>query len=740
MNPFDRSAHASVPSSSGALGMDDFDLREYLLVLRRRWLPVFLVAVAVFVFMANRTLKERKMYEATSKLVVTTKNGARAVGASSQYASTLQDVRQARDVETQLELINSPDLIEDAYARIPRKTQIAGFGTTTPPGGAYTAAAKPDTDVITITGRAFTPSGAAAIANAVAEAYLDEDLKRNSQATRQARKYVESEMTRIGSDLAKASEKLADFKRQTGLVAAASQSGDLAKVHDDLRNALDTARGEALASHQRLKLIRRQIADTAPEIANATTIAENPQFGAVRTQLIALEAKAIEMGQEYTPTSPEMTQLNDQIKDVKERIQFISRTVVSARSMQLNPLRQKLLTDYADTQAADIVAGVHVQALSSQLGRLEGELKGYPDQERRLGELQQRADVLSRTYGMLSDRYYSLLIDERSSLSSGIIAARATPPGAPSSPQVAKNLTTALFLALILGFATGFLLEKLDTKAHSPIDVEKLYGLASLALIPEATSTEGAGERLVIGRASPNHAFTEGFRLLRNNIGFLSPDDPIRVVGVTSAAMGEGKSTTSVNLAIAMGMDGKRVLLIDADLRRPTIQKWMGLSNEIGFSSVVRGLTPLVEAIHTTEYEGVSCLTSGPVPPDPTEFLNSERSHELLRQAKGLYDMVVVDAPPCTGLSDTQIISTMVDGMLVVAALDKTPKPLMTAAIRLLRQANANVLGLVINRMKENSGGYGYYSYYGYGYSYDQDSPGSNGRRKSVRRREKVRS
>jgi capsular exopolysaccharide synthesis family protein len=271
----------------------------------------------------------------------------------------------------------------------------------------------------------------------------------------------------------------------------------------------------------------------------------------------------------------------------------------------------------------------------------------------------------------------------------------------------------------------GLFREKLDTKAHTPEDVEQAFGLTTLALIPEAKVLDSSrpGERITMGNAKPGHAFSEGFRLLRNNIGFSSLDRPIRVIGVTSAMAGEGKSTISMNLAIAMAKDGKRVLLVDADLRRPTIHEWVRVENSVGLSSVVRGAVPLSEAIFETEY-GISCLLSGPLPPEPAEFLNSGRCYETIRQASEQFDVVILDAPPCIGLSDTQVISHLVDGVIIVAALEMAPKPLMVGSIRMLRQANANVLGLVINRVRaQNSTKYGYLgldSYYDPGRSTDR--------------------
>jgi capsular exopolysaccharide synthesis family protein len=205
---------------------------------------------------------------------------------------------------------------------------------------------------------------------------------------------------------------------------------------------------------------------------------------------------------------------------------------------------------------------------------------------------------------------------------------------------------------------------------------------------------------------------------LRNNIAFTSPDQPKRIFAVTSSTKGEGKSTIAANLAIALGLDGKRVIVLDADLRRPSVHKTLHLTRDIGFTNVVVGTAQLEQAIQTTTFENVWAVTSGPIPPRPSEFLNSQHARDVVTQLAAMYDVVIVDSPPCTGLSDFQVIGTFVDGVLLVGSVDRTIRGNLLAALRMLRQMHAPVLGLVINRLTKRWSPYGSYSYYYYYYSY----------------------
>jgi len=203
----------------------------------------------------------------------------------------------------------------------------------------------------------------------------------------------------------------------------------------------------------------------------------------------------------------------------------------------------------------------------------------------------------------------------------------------------------------------------------------------------------------------------------------------LRVLAVTSPGHHEGKSMISVNLAVAMAMEGKRVLLIDADMRCPSLHRLMGVSSDVGLSSVLTGTARLEKAVFRTKTHNVFCLPSGPIPPNPTELLNSKTCRELFRAVADVFDVVLVDCPPAAGLSDVQVISGLVDGMLLVASMNQTLRPCLDIAIRTLVQARAPLVGLVLNRIDTSRGSPGYYYYYANSYEYGNTVEG--GRRQA---------
>ncbi|HEY0867686.1 MAG TPA: polysaccharide biosynthesis tyrosine autokinase [Fimbriimonas sp.] len=691
---------------------EEVDVRAYLAVVRRRWKAILVVFLAVFGSLAGMTLSKRKVYEATTKVIIS--EATRSVADDTALAGLTGG---NRTVGTEIEVLNSSDLIESAFARMPEEQRRSGFGEQGPPGWSFEITNKKDTNVIYVKGRAWNPESAAAFANHIAETYLDRDLNESSRAARQAREFVSREMDQAQRELSKASLALAVFQRHTGLMSGHEQAGQVASASISLEDQVADAQSAVSTSDLQLRYLQARMRETAPTIRFEATETENPQFALVQNKLMELENRLYELSQEYAPGSRQIRQVTGQIEAQKRRLANMSRTLVTRQTEQHNPLADRLLESYSAAKSDQIAAQQRLAALQSQLQERTTDLKGIPMQVRQLSQLQQRVDVLNRTFNMLSDKYYNLRIEERSRLAGAVIAARAKVPGGPASPRVPVELLRAFVLACGLAAAAALLLERMDTKVHRPDEVERATGVPTLAMLPVSTSADD-DLRLRLGHTDPSHAFVEAFRLLRNNLLFSMPDEPLRAIAVTSSVAGEGKSTTSVNLAKAFAMDGKRVLLIDLDLRRPSVHSWHRSPNLIGFTNLVRGDATLEEAVRGSE-DGYDVLTTGPLPPDPTEFMNAERSRGAMAELKSRYDIVVVDSPPCYGLSDMQVIGLMVDGVVLVTALDRVQKPLLSASERMLRQAGVRLLGTIVNHAGRGSGYYGYYGRYGDAYAHD---------------------
>jgi succinoglycan biosynthesis transport protein ExoP len=305
---------------------------------------------------------------------------------------------------------------------------------------------------------------------------------------------------------------------------------------------------------------------------------------------------------------------------------------------------------------------------------------------------------------------------------------------------VALNLGLALALGLCCAVGVAFLLEHLDNTLKSAADVERFLRLPALAMIPAAESVNGHrrgvyalasrskrlgngdGESLQkpegwvrIDQAGPKtSALSEAFRSLRTSVLLSSAERPPRSLLVTSAQPSEGKTTVSFNLSISLTQLGRRVLLIDADLRRPNIHRALGIRGAQGVVSYLTGQQDWPAVVIPTSVNGLEVIPCGPVPPNPAELLSSDRMRELIRQATAEYDTVVLDSPPLLNVADGRVLATQVEGVVLVVKGNATPRELAQRAQGYARDVGANIIGVVLNNIDVRQGDYYYYRYHQY--------------------------
>src|SRR3954464_8582801 len=307
-------------------------------------------------------------------------------------------------------------------------------------------------------------------------------------------------------------------------------------------------------------------------------------------------------------------------------------------------------------------------------------------------------------------------------------------PGSPSSPQTKRNVIFAALFGIIMGCGLAVLLERLDRRLKDPKQVSDVYGRSVIGAVPESREiarAEQSFEELPTNEAEP-------MRMLRANLRYFNVEREVHSVHVTSAAPGEGKSTVAKHLASAAASTGERVLLLEADLRRPTLKTRMQLTGDVGLSQVLAGTRSLRSAIEQVEVTSsggerrtLSVLASGPIPPNPTDLIESDRMRQVLGAVSEKYDLVVIDTPPTSVVSDAIPLVKSVDGVLVVARLGRTTRDSSTHLRDQLNNLGAYVLGVVVNSVtRQSASGYAYGYGYGYGYSAEYTAQKKKDKRK----------
>ncbi|MBC8255466.1 MAG: polysaccharide biosynthesis tyrosine autokinase [Ardenticatenia bacterium] len=384
------------------------------------------------------------------------------------------------------------------------------------------------------------------------------------------------------------------------------------------------------------------------------------------------------------------------------------------------------------------------ESLARELSRLQADIEtaqarieaiGEPASaadQAELGRLQTGLTQHRSSYAMLLSSYEEIRLTEARAMDNVVVFQEAVVSKNPVRPHTMRDTLLAAVVGAMLAVGTAFLIEYLDDTVKSPEDVTRVLGLSTLGAIAHMR-LDGRANRIeeqLVTAASPKSPISEAFRTLRTNIKFSSVDKPIRRLLVTSPSPTDGKSITAANLATVMAQAGQSVVLVDADLRRPVLHKIFQLPNNVGLTtSLLTGSNPGPNdcLLSPPEMENLQVLTSGPLPPNPSELLGSQRMGQLIEHLEQQADLLIFDSPPTLAVTDAAVLAKQVDGVLLVIDAGTTREEVARRAIGELSKVGAPVLGVVLNKVPvRRGGGYGYY-YYHYYYS---DSEGDQKERR----------
>ena len=367
-------------------------------------------------------------------------------------------------------------------------------------------------------------------------------------------------------------------------------------------------------------------------------------------------------------------------------------------------VRESIRAEYTGALSAE-------QALRQQVRTLQGATLAEQDLSVRYNTLAREADTNRSLYEGLLQRYRELNAAAGISASNIAIIDQADPPLSPSSPNLIYNLIIGCVLGLGMAGGLVFLRDQMDDRIRVPEDVEAKVGVPLLGVIPLETDVGP-----VSALDDPRSPVTEAYNSLRGSLFYSTPDGLPGVLLVTSAQASEGKTTSSLAVARSMALAGKRTLLIDADLRRPSVHRLTGTDNTRGLTTLLTSREPASGVILLSAHANLSLMVSGPVPPSPTELLSSARMAAILEEVSRSFDIVIIDSAPVLGLADSPILSAIVDGVMLVVEAGRGRGGSLKAAIRRLRAMNPVLLGAVLTKFDAAHAGNRYSEYYGYEY------------------------
>jgi capsular exopolysaccharide synthesis family protein len=398
----------------------------------------------------------------------------------------------------------------------------------------------------------------------------------------------------------------------------------------------------------------------------------------------------------------------------------------AARAAQVANAYANAYIDVRRTQQVDnlLAAAAQIKAkvadLQKQIDFLDAEAAKAPSDQ--VASIASRRDDLVTEQDAFNQKLNETDVESQLQSGGAQLAAQAATPSAPIRPRPKRDAAIALAVGLLAGVGLAFLIERHDDSIKSQDDLERAgHGhVPTLGLIPAVSGWKNPEEERVVSLLDPRSPTTEAYRSLRTSIQFLGLDHPVHVLQITSPSASEGKTTTLANLGVALASTGRRVILISSDLRRPRIDRFFGLNDTVGLTSVILGEVPLAAAIQRVpDVDGLSILAAGTSPPNPSELLGSARAGEVFAALRDDFDMVLLDSPPVLPVTDAAVLSAQADATLLVATAGKTRRRDFGRAVELLHQVDAPLVGSVLNGVSTASG-YGYgYGYYRYEYAED---------------------
>jgi len=562
----------------------------------------------------------------------------------------------------------------------------------------------------------------------VAETFIKDRLTRRLETTQQGILWLQKQLKTEQVDLDRSRIELYEYMNKYGILSIDEKRGtkldeEMKLLEEKVRAAKENLGSLEIKYQQTLQLAASpNLIDTIPEAITNKVLAE------LRTQEIQLEQESIKLSSTYGSNHPKVVSIQQQLKNIRDAKGQEIKKIVNALKVQYDTAR---LQEKSIVQARD--------AIQQELEDLKKRTVSY-------FALKREVESNEKVYDLVLNRLKETsLTEELSKSPNASILQHAGIPGAPSSPNVQKRMTTALLLALALGIGLALLLEYLDNTFTKPDQIEHFLGLTFLGAVPNlATNGKSGhvGDRPLVTMDDAKSSGAEAYRALRTNVLLSSADVQPQMLLITSPGKGEGKSLTAANLSIAMAQAGNRVLLIDCDLRKPKMHKVFSLDRDPGLSNLLVGtkVDPHLY-IQKTAQANLEVITCGPIPPNPSELLGSKRMHTLLEGLRQDYQRVILDSPPIMAATDAAVLTPVVDGTVLVVRAGNTKRQVAQRAVKLLLDLNARITGVVLNEIMIGRNGYYYYDYYYYqygGYYGDEEEPAKSGWRKKRKHKKYV--
>ena len=725
-------------------------LLDYLIVLRKhQWLILFFL-LAIVSIVSIATIRMRPVYQATARVEIDRENANAIRFSDSESYDMYADLEDY--ITTQSKILQSETL-----AMLTVKTMgldnLQEFGGNpakpvkpSPPGseaslhrprslgaflGRMTVKRVPNSRLLDVTFESTDPSLAARVVNAHLNNFIEENFRSRYEAATQASNWLSGQLNEMKIKVENAEDARLAYERQNQIWTIDEKNDISSQKLADLNKQLTDAQADRINKEAVYQLAQAGNYDAIAAVRESGVIQD------ILKQESALSAQYTDAVNQYGPKYPKVVRLQAQLKDLDELVAREKTNIANQMEAEYHGSRQRelLLKNALDAQKAET-------------NQMAEKLVQY-------NILKREADTNKQLYDGMLQKLKEAGITAGLRSSNIRVVDPALIPSGPSRPNKTRNVLLSILVGLIGGIGLALLREYLDNTVKTPDDVETLARLPSLAVVPSLSNSNGKrngrfakllkapviagkeGRAELISHNMPQSQMSEAFRALRTSLLLSQADHPPQVILMTSALPREGKTTAAVNLAVTLAQLGDKTLLVDADLRKPGINRALSLvdGKHAGLSSYLAGVSSLdLITVPHPAITNLAAIPTGPIPPNPADLLSSRRLTELIAELRTRYKFVVIDSPPIMAATDAVILSVLVDGVLLVVRSGETPKEAFTRTRDLLAGVKCHMLGVVLNAVDASSPDY-YYSYRYYPYSYGGYGREEEGRKSRKSRR-----
>ncbi|MBR9978521.1 MAG: polysaccharide biosynthesis tyrosine autokinase [Bacteroidetes bacterium] len=660
---------------------------------------------------------------------------------ASQRPSTLRKIARTLQLED--------FFVNIGLAKLDTSTRMADLGLIAARARAQMSAEEVrGVDFIRINVQSTSPIEAATIANHYVDAYQRRNLESARENVTTARSFLEGQLESKRDSLVNIENVVKGYQQSQGFVSLDGETQQLIQQLATFEAQREQAKIDLAAAENIRTQLHAQLAEVEPNLARQLKEGVDPQLKALLERKARLEAdiQTMEYNRKQTLNirpdlepfhARDIAEAKKQLQEVLEQVESLSQNLTTGDNLTGAPveyareLRQRILQQDIDIESQR----ARMTNLEEAIRQYNVQFEKIPAQTIQYARLERRRQSYDKLFSLLDEKYQEAIINEQTTVGNVDIVDRAKVPGRPVKPNRPMNMILGILVGLGLGFGVAVVLRFLDTTIRSPEDVEKL-GFPVLSFIPTFGSNDGKGERnlSLVTLTAPQSPPSESYRTMRTAIeNSLTDQGKAKAVLFSSPAPKEGKSTAIANLAVSAANSGRKVLLVDADLRRPVQHQIFEVEREPGLSNALLGDTPVNKCIKKTAISGLHVIPCGNIPSHPAELLGSARMEKFVTLVRQYYDLVLFDAPPVIAMADTLVLAKYTDGVVIIVSSDQTKTLGLEKTHEMILANKARVLGVVVNRFNANKIYYSYYRYYYQNYYYYA----TDGEKKSRRMKKK---